>query len=397
MLGTLQLVLFAATAQRDLDTRGQSGAECSLDGVDVPGCTFVRTNPLKGLKPLPKVHYSWPFPPQYLNTSDPAFLDGLMLDYVRISGGCALGVSTIQPIPVSTCVKLCMASNTARSAANLPKATITLNYSPWYEKFPGNDPTLTGAAEVAELAFYRDQLTTLQKLISAADGDGVGLGAVLLDSEKFHFIDNSSKIFKDALTRKHNLIWNVTQEVFPGVRVEMYDRGATEKWDTSANWSTVPLYTLQESGTSYGVSLYTIPEIWNMRGRYQHTVALAQNNNATSTFPSTITSVTPWLALGCGYMRTPKPDGLIFSFTWDYDMVYSWQLGMEINNPWYGSVENQGRYAPWRYATAVAFYPSSFDLRSVPAGPGYQSTAMMQHFATYVMGATGVNALAPEL
>ena len=70
-------------------------------------------------------------------------------------------------------------------------------------------------------------------------------------------------------------------------------------------------------------------------------------------------------------------------------------MGVELNNPWYGDVTRETRYAPWRYATVVALYPSVFDTRSVPAGPGLRSTSMMQHFAAYVRGANGLDGVAP--
>ena len=71
-------------------------------------------------------------------------------------------------------------------------------------------------------------------------------------------------------------------------------------------------------------------------------------------------------------------------------------MGLEINTAAYGDATGEKMYAPWRYATAVAIYPSVFDPRSVPAGPGLRSTAMMQHFASYVRGANGMEGVAPD-
>ena len=66
---------------------------------------------------------------------------------------------------------------------------------------------------------------------------------------------------------------------------------------------------------------------------------------------------------------------------------YSWQLGREINIPSFGARPEQ--YAPWDAATAVVLWPSVFDTRGVPAGPGLRSTSIMQHFANFVLGANG--------
>lgn len=75
---------------------------------------------------------------------------------------------------------------------------------------------------------------------------------------------------------------------------------------------------------------------------------------------------------------------------------YSWQLGREVNNPWYSTESRIERYAPWYAAEVVCFYPSVFDTRGVSAGPGNLSTSMMQHFANYVRGANGLDGLAPN-
>ena len=71
-------------------------------------------------------------------------------------------------------------------------------------------------------------------------------------------------------------------------------------------------------------------------------------------------------------------------------------MGVEVNNPYYGDAMRETMYAPWRYATAVAIYPLVLDTRSSPAGPGLQSTSMMQHFVSYVRGANGLDGVAPN-
>jgi hypothetical protein len=49
----------------------------------------AQVNPLKSLRELPKVHFSWPLPPEFLD-GGAGFLDGAVHDYVRITGSCAL-------------------------------------------------------------------------------------------------------------------------------------------------------------------------------------------------------------------------------------------------------------------------------------------------------------------
>jgi hypothetical protein len=208
------------------DSSGESLGTC--------GAT-ISMNPLKGLAELQKVHHSWPIPGMYLASSDPAFIDGLMHDYVRISGACALSLDGggLNKTMLDVCVAICTAVAPARKGA---RPTITVNYSPWYTKFAGKDPTVVGDTEAAELAYAAAQLGNLKTWLAGAGGQ-IELGAVLIDSEKFHFTGDSTAAFKAALTRKHDLIWNLTRSVFPGVRIELYDRGAVEKWDTNPTWA----------------------------------------------------------------------------------------------------------------------------------------------------------------
>ena len=60
-------------------------------------------------------------------------------------------------------------------------------------------------------------------------------------------------------------------------------------------------------------------------------------------------SVTPWLSLGCGYRRTIDKhagDGASagqqhWDFGYDYEVVHSWMLGRELNNPYYAKFPQQ--------------------------------------------------------
>ena len=117
---------------------------------------------------------------------------------------------------------------------------------------------------------------------------------MLLDSEKFSPEDVGTcggtlyctPAYRDAVTRKADLITNMTLSIFPSVRIELYNRGSksrTDSWirycgvqNASAPhsipdacnvteemiWGRASRYTLEERGDSFGVSLYRLPEIW---------------------------------------------------------------------------------------------------------------------------------------
>ena len=101
----------------------------------------------------------------------------------------------------------------------------------------------------------------------------------------------------------------------------MYNRGAVtasdrythytldrENANITDEWTRVFRYTLEERGDSFTVSLYRLPEVWNMRGIMTHTVALAKQHNRSETGQQTL-SVNPWISLGAGYHRTANRSG----------------------------------------------------------------------------------------
>ena len=69
----------------------------------------------------------------------------------------------------------------------------------------------------------------------------------------------------------------------------MYNRGSVEKWDTDSAWrqNQHKMYTLEEQGSSFSVSLYAIPEILRGREYYAHTVAAALEHNVSGPRPGT--------------------------------------------------------------------------------------------------------------
>ena len=70
---------------------------------------------------------------------------------------------------------------------------------------------------------------------------------------------------------------------------------------------------------------------------------------------------------------------------WDYDRVYSWMLGAELNQPWYSEGGRAQKYALWSMAKSVVLYPSVF--ASPALARGQNSTHYMEHFVAYLQGA----------
>jgi hypothetical protein len=94
-----------------------------------------------------------------------------------------------------------------------------------------------------------------------------------------------------------------------------------------------------------------------------------------------ISDVTPWVALASGYRRHID-EFQKFSQNWDYDIIYSYMLGAELNIKWYG--DNPKKFAAYHRAKVVIFYPPPFYSKA----PHWA-----KHFIAYVRGATGIKKL----
>ena len=320
---------------------------------------------LQPLKPLQKVHYSFPLPPRLLE--DPRNL--LLYEYVRIThAACVRGESaTARQVGVATAV--CQAVNAA--GPPIP-ASLAVNYSPWHRKFDRtSSPTRRGPSHQAEVSTFRNHLSAIRGWLGEANRrhqDRVRISAILLDSERFR-IRKDDQVWNAALTAKYDAIYDVARGTFPDARVEWYGRGI-RRGPYTTGWADHRHFTFQEKGDAFSCSLYRVPELGYTRETFKRTVELAKAHGCPE--------VTPWVALAAGYRR--KVDKYHeWEFDWDYDPVYSHLLGREINQSWYG--RHPDRFAPWDAAKVVAFYPQPFDPRTPAWG---------KHFVAYVRGANGV-------
>jgi hypothetical protein len=129
----------------------QAGSGFLACAEDAPVSSTLLSQ-LRQLKPLPKVHYSWPLPFEKLS-------DELLYEYVRLTHAASLSGEWCKPKQIERCVSICKKVN-----ATGPKieASIAVNYSPWHRHF-GKDlpPTDTGPTCTKEL----DSLKTRMQLI----------------------------------------------------------------------------------------------------------------------------------------------------------------------------------------------------------------------------------------
>ncbi len=325
---------------------------------------------MKQLDPLPKVHYSWPIPWKSIS-------DDVLFQYVRLTHAASISGEWSNPEQIDRAVEVCHRVNSAKP--KIP-ASIGVNYSVWHRRFDKDlPPTDTGPTHKAELDYLRARLEAVREGLQAANAKhqaDVKISAILFDSEHFHTKPDDTE-WNAAITRKYNAAWDIVREYFPEARIEWYARGAVQPGASPSGWSQARYFALDEKGDSFGCSLYQVPEIGYTREIFRRTARNAVEHGCDE--------VTPWIALASGYRRqTDKYHD--WSHDWNYDLIYSWQLGREINHPWYGAPERAERFAPWHMAEIAIFYPEPFG----------RSPHWGEHFVAYVRGANGVKEL-PEL
>jgi hypothetical protein len=340
----------------------------------LPGAQAQQVDPvpsvlsqLKELEPLPKVHYSWPLPYRKMS-------DDLLHEYVRITHAASLSGEWGNPDEIDRTVEVCHRVN-----ADQPKipASIGINYSVWHRRF-GKElpPTDVGSTHLAELDYLAQRLEFIRDEVEVANrkhDSHVLITAILFDSERFH-THATDPDWNKAMTQKYDAAYEIARRIFPGARIEWYSRGSVQPSASATGWSESTYFSLDEKGESFGCSLYQVPEIGYTREIFRRTVRNAEQHGCEE--------VTPWISLASGYRRqTDKYHE--FSVDWNYDLIYSWQLGAEINHPWFGAPERHERFAPWSKARIAIFYPEPFGR-----SPHYP-----EHFIAYVRGAHLIKSL----
>lgn len=265
---------------------GSHANEC---GHACNGGARVTTNPLKGLPELPKTYWSWPIQAPYLDNSTVA--DGVVKDYVRITGG--LSPSDMSdPAVVRTAVQLITQADAETKSKR--KATLGLNFG----CLPGcpRDPTLCNATcEADGVASFTATLNNATGNLAEVNkelGTAVEIGSVMFDCESWEWSTSGPKAtaeFRHQMTRKNELTYNVTRKLLPQALIVNYAYGAVE-WrpETPAadceaanlaaaagskdrlaelqlprGWCVRTAYTFQERYSPqvpFSVSLYELPE-----------------------------------------------------------------------------------------------------------------------------------------
>jgi hypothetical protein len=164
----LIVVLAAETAAAPLRLSELVSPEAAV----FPG-NNVSVNYLKGALPLPKIHYSWAFPPAQFEQL--AAVDSLLVDYARVAGavplgshadwGSASGCGAPKSPPCANrqartrmAVQACHQASLVKPPLGRPADSppqINLNFSPWYGPFAGGRNASSTEGEVRETPCFR--------------------------------------------------------------------------------------------------------------------------------------------------------------------------------------------------------------------------------------------------
>ena len=374
-------------------------------------------NPLVGLPALPKPHFASNAAIGSKDLANPGLM-ALWGEFARIAH--SLPISLMAWGGDAGTMKAVIA------LASQHNASINGQYSPWYSPTiqPGCkvicsscgprppdmcDPTIT-ANDTQELDFLRYRLGNLTALAAAHDGPNpVKVSMVFLDGERFVYNQSSSQQWKDALTHKHNLIYDTIKSLAPDATVVQYGRCGTGRtvpddipipnfkpsyplspsgWPTPF-WS--GYYTGDEKGDVASTDLYALHQLGHTRVKFNATVTLALAHG--------IDSVVPTLCLGCGYEQ--QFEGHSFTFNHNYSQHFSWTWGTELNDPKYGA--DPERFASYDHARMITLFPGPFGMietKSYPASKGGQPSPELgvgnvglDHFVSYVLGSAGIRRL----
>ncbi len=321
---------------------------------------------LRQLKPLPKVHYSWG-----LGTliNDPN--SKLLYELARITHSIGITGAYVSEEQIVNAVYVC--ARVDRTNPEIP-ASIAINLSPFHYKFEKNlGPADRGASFQEELNFLVTRLMLIKSWVGKANAkysSDVRVTAILFDSERFVRSKTDEK-WNSAICDAFETVQQAAVRIFPSARIEWFAQGVEAAWGKDG-WGETPFFVHCKMFRALSCIFYTLPEIERMRETFRRTCKLADELG--------IEEVTPWVALGSGLRR--NFNGQNWDSNWDYDLIYSWEFGAELNSKWYS--EHPKRFAPFDRARIVAFYPCPFDSRSPNWG---------KHFIAFVRGANGVRKL----
>ena len=176
-----------------------------------PPPSWITVNPLRDLKPLPKIHYNnQGIDGSYLTKAGhgaPGTSLEMMVDYARITGAFPALLDTAGTLETS--VEICVNASKLHPTGRLP--ILQVGGSPWFNVH-GGDAAMNRTIESPEVEKWRKQFATTKSLLAAANaklGSNVVIGCAAFDVESFSWSPNYAGV-------------PGKQEIIDGIRCEQH-------------------------------------------------------------------------------------------------------------------------------------------------------------------------------
>lgn len=326
---------------------------------------------LRQIPPLPKPHISSPNQALFW----PKRAAPETVEIVRIMRSAAISANQLYQVYLDEIARVLHEVNQRDPNVN---ATLTVVYIPYHWlTYPKDTPPTDTTKDAAEVELCRQRFRDIRNWLAAFNATrraNVKVGAVYLNTERFTTKppgEPEAARWNAAVDAKHDAIYAVSKEVFPGIQVFQYSRGGWEGWGETWKqgvWHLGNYYSTNEKGDGYHVMLFQLPEPEKMRGAFRKTHEFARERG--------VSEVDAWIALGSGF---DHPRHLPFIADWNYDPKFSWQMGAELHDPNYAREPN--RYAPYDACKTIVIYPSPLDK---------ETPHWLRHFIAYARGAHGM-------
>ena len=333
---------------------------------------------LRALPPLPKVHYSWGFPVEFFDEKH----GSLAYEFVRISHSISVNASPNQnqlrfKSRLDNAVYTCARIN--KTEPNIP-CSIAICYSPWHYRFvmgakltdrKYDHHIFLDSTYQTEINEFIRQMTFVKERVNASNhhyGSNVKVSAVLLNGERFS-PRKKDPDWNKAVAKALDDIHAEALKVFPDARIEWYLRGKSGHYvGKLSKWYSY-FTGLEKYIPSLSYTNYVVPNTELTTEIFLKTCELGDSLG--------VQDITPWIGLAWGRQRNIL--GKLEYKAWDYDVKFSYQAGVELNDFCKGL--RPETYPPYDRVKVVILYTPFAD--DIPA--------FGEHFIEYCKGAVQAN------
>jgi hypothetical protein len=251
----------------------------------------------------------------------------------------------------------------------VPEAKVGFTFSPWH-KFLENEPDWNGC-RCGDPQLWTDKhfqsiehLRTMISDIQAAIAPSV-VDTIFLDYECWRPIEENDDV-NAAIAAKLELVKGLFKQAWPDVTLIWGSYGAVYPASVPSGWSDRGYYPEQFVPEMGSIEWYYPWDLRGLRESYKRTVDRVAEVG--------LDQVQVTVPIGSGWQPKTLEPKRVWGFEYEYDLAFSWQMGQEINHPWFPQYPE--RFAPWDKSPTVMLW-GVWDNRA---------PYWFDHFVAYVKG-----------